>query len=292
MSPSHRLLTAIATATIGILTLTSCGNEKPNALTNTPTYNYNTTTRTPRTNYRTPRTSYRAPRTFTRPRTTTITTTRELRVDRPESPIYHSSKEWGWLSNPGKVIPGGQIINTTQGGLCSAGWIVGLHNRRFILTAGHCGHVRDQFAITDQNGNRITIGEMVESTYIAAGSADYGLIELYDMRYVNPSPPFKETLKGWRSAVWLDQQNPRVCHLGYRTGQSCGDYLGRNTNGLFEFRGYNDHGDSGGPVYSIINGQIYAVGIISYRQPTDATRVGAQDIGPAMKRWGLTIYAD
>ena len=125
----------------------------------------------------------------------------------------------------------------------------------------------------------------MESAFLKTGGADYGLIELYSLKYVDAKPPFQQILKGWRDVVWLDKQHPRVCHLGHRTGQSCGAYLGYNQTGIFQFRGYVDSGDSGGPVYTVIDNELYAVGIISYRQPADATRVSAQDIGPAMKRW-------
>ena len=40
-----------------------------------------------------------------------------------DAPIYHDSERWDWLSYPGKVVPGGQIINIDTGGQCSTGWI-------------------------------------------------------------------------------------------------------------------------------------------------------------------------
>lgn len=327
MTPPRHLLATAAAATISLLTLSACGENSiytSGDATGTETttitqstsrtsdrYDYHSSTKyngnhsTERDSYRrsyrdrdgenyevTPRSIQRT-RTSVAPTTTTLTTT-QVRPAPPDgqsdSQIYHSSAEWGWLSYPGRVIPGGLMINITQSTQCSVGWIVGREQRRFILTAGHCGNIRDQFAISDQAGNRAIIGEMVESTFIKARGADYGLIELYSMKYVDAKPPFKETLKGWRNTAWLDKQRTRVCHLGYRNSQSCGAYLGYNQTGIFQFRGYVDSGDSGGPVYTLINNELYAVGIISYRQPADATRVSAQDIGPAMERWGLTIY--
>lgn len=208
-----------------------------------------------------------------------------------DSPIYHSSEEWAWLNYPGKVIPGGQIINIDQSTACSTGWIVGREQRRFILTAGHCGHVGNRFAVSDSQGNQTTIGEMVESTYIQTGGADYGLIELYNTNYVTAAMPFTQKLHDWLSLDELNDQRPRVCHLGFRTGQSCGAYLNYTQSGIIQFRGYVDHGDSGGPVYGLVDDNIYATGIISYLQPDDSTRVSAQSIEPAIQRWGLTIYA-
>ncbi|WQD13747.1 MAG: hypothetical protein U1U88_002097 [Lawsonella clevelandensis] len=130
----------------------------------------------------------------------------------------------------------------------------------------------------------------MEKSFIKAGGADYGLIELYSMKYVDAKTTFQRDSQRLAKHCLARQTTHRVCHLGYRTGQSCGAYLGYNQTGIFQFRGYVDSGDSGGPVYTLINNELYAVGIISYRQPADATRVSAQDIGPAMERWGLTIY--
>lgn len=79
-----------------------------------------------------------------------------------DAPIYHDSERWDWLSYPGKVVPGGQIINIDTGGQCSTGWIVSQKQRYFILTAGHYGRVYDRFAIRDRNGNSAVIGQMVE----------------------------------------------------------------------------------------------------------------------------------
>lgn len=222
MTPPRHLLATAAAATISLLTLSACGENSiytSGDATGTETttitqstsrtsdrYDYHSSTKyngnrsTERDSYRrsyrdrdgdnhevTPRSIQRT-RTSLAPTTTTLTTT-QVRPAPPDgqsdSQIYHSSAEWGWLSYPGRVIPGGLMINITQSTQCSVGWIVGREQRRFILTAGHCGNIRDQFAISDQAGNRAIIGEMVESTFIKAGGADYGLIELYSMKYVD-----------------------------------------------------------------------------------------------------------
>lgn len=208
-----------------------------------------------------------------------------------DSRIYHSSEEWGWLNYPGKVVPGGRILNITRHLSCSTGWIVGLGKRVFILTAGHCGKIGDQFAISDEQGNTAIVGEMVECVYIHSGDTDYGLIEFYNTRYVDSALPLREKVVGWRTPEWLEANRPRVCHLGFRTGQSCGAFLTTQDNGIIQFRGVTDHGDSGGPTYVLVNGSIYAVGVTSYLMLEDATRVGSQSIAPAMERWGLTLYA-
>lgn len=206
-----------------------------------------------------------------------------------DSPIYHDSEQWQWLSYSGKVIPGGHIFNATTGGQCSTGWIVGQNRRSFILTAGHCGRVYDRFGIRDRNGNTALIGQMVEKKDFSTGQ-DYGLIEITNPRLVDPRLPNHYEVTGWRTVQWLNQQRPTICHLGYRTGKSCGQYLGVDDNGYIHFRGIVDHGDSGGPVFAVVNNTIYAVGVISWSQPSNATDVAAQPIEPAMVRWGLTLY--
>ena len=210
-----------------------------------------------------------------------------------DAPIYHDSERWDWLSYPGKVVPGGQIINIDTGGQCSTGWIVSQKQRYFILTAGHCGRVYDRFAIRDRNGNSAVIGQMVERKNLSNNSSgDYALIELSTLQYVDPRLPGHNQVPGWHGVQWLKQNHPRtVCHLGYRTGESCGQYLGVDDLGYIHFRGIVDHGDSGGPVYVMIKGTPYAVGIISWGQPTNATDVAAQPIQTVMQRWGLTLHA-
>ena len=147
--------------------------------------------------------------------------------------------------------------------------------------------------IRDSNGNSAVIGQMVERKNLSNNSSgDYALIELSTLQYVDPRLPGHNQVPGWYGVQWLKQNHPRtVCHLGYRTGESCGQYLGVDDLGYIHFRGIVDHGDSGGPVYVMIKGTPYAVGIISWGQPTNATDVAAQPIQTVMQRWGLTLHA-
>lgn len=151
------------------------------------------------------------------------------------APVYHSSEEWAWLEHPGQVIPGGRILNVDGGGSCSTGFLVGHGPRRFILTAGHCGDVGDRFAVDDARGAAAWAGQMVESAYERVGGVDIGLIELTGTAPAEATPPVEEPLLGWAGADWLERTRPTICRLGYRTGLSCGDYLGVDEAGIVHY---------------------------------------------------------
>lgn len=218
----------------------------------------------------------------------TIPTTTRSRRALEDSKISHNSEDWLWLKSSKFVTPGSFILNKTKDTSCSTGWIVGADDRNFILTAGHCGDRGDEFYLPD---GETYIGQMVESMYVEAGGADYGLIELSANAPVNSSPQFKDLkLLGWRGYDWIEENDPRICHLGYRTGLSCGDYLEITPGGNVTFRGFSDHGDSGGPVFALTDEGIYAVGVLSGSGIGDASRIYGMAIQPPMQRWGLTIY--
>lgn len=206
-----------------------------------------------------------------------------------DSQIYHSSDDWDWLSAPGKIVPGGNYINTRSGGSCSTGWIVSTDGRTFVLTAGHCGRPGDVIAIRDRSGNTRRVGEFVETRYTEIGSYDDGLIELWDSAPYTSTIPLTGKLKGWLSADQLAAREPQICRLGYRTGLSCGEYLSTDSV-VVRYRNISDRGDSGGPVFAKIDGDLYAIGVTSGGSSTDATHAVAALIAPAMTRWNLTIH--
>lgn len=215
------------------------------------------------------------------------TTTRSRRA-LEDSKISHNSEDWLWLETSKVVTPGSYILNKTGSKSCSTGWIVGQKERYFILTAGHCGKRGDNFYLPD---GTTYIGQMVESMYVKVGDADYGLIELSPNAPVDSSPQFKNLkLLGWRGYDWIEENDPRICHLGYRTGLSCGDYLEITPGGNVTFRGFCDHGDSGGPVFALTKDGMYAVGVLSGNGIGDASRTYSMAIQPPMERWGLVIY--
>lgn len=207
-----------------------------------------------------------------------------------DSPIYHSSEDWGWLETPGKLVPGGGYTNETKGSTCSAGWIVSNEDRVFVLTAGHCGTAGDIVSVSDGYGRSVRVGEFVESRFAKAGGLDDALIEVWDTRYVDSSIPLSKKVLGWRGGTWLDQNRPTICRLGYRTGMSCGDYIQRS-DVILEHRNIIDHGDSGGPVFALTDdGNMYAVAVTSFLHEYDATRAGSALIEQPMTRWGLSIH--
>lgn len=206
-----------------------------------------------------------------------------------DSQIYHSSDDWDWLSAPGKIVPGGQYVNTRSGMTCSTGWIVSTEGRTFVLTAGHCGRPGDVIAISDRSGNTRRVGEFVETRHTEIGSYDDGLIELWDSAPYTSEVPVTAPLHRWDSAAQVAERRPQICRLGHRTGLSCGAYLSSDSV-IVEYRNITDKGDSGGPVFAVVDGRIHAIGVSSYLNDSDATRAGAAFIEPAMNRWNLTIH--
>ncbi|MGW6694938.1 hypothetical protein ACWF62_14320 [Rhodococcus sp. NPDC054953] len=208
-----------------------------------------------------------------------------------ESPIYHSSEDWGWLKTPGKLVPGGQYTNETRGKACSTGWIVSADARVFALTAGHCGTPGDIVSVTDRTGRTVRVGEFVESRFTTLGGLDDALIEVWDTRYTDSSIPLTREIAGWGDGTWLDRTHPTICRLGFRTGMSCGDYLGRS-DVIVEHRNIADHGDSGGPVFAVADdGSLTAIAVTSFGDEYDATRASSALIAPAMTQWGLSIHS-
>ena len=228
------------------------------------------------------------------PERVTVTETAP-RSPHDDTQIYHNSSDWRWLAAPGKIVPGGQIINVTGDTLCSTGWVTGADDRFFLLTAGHCGAVGDQFAIRDAGGAAELFGEMVEShltgTDVSISGTDIGLIEIHRTEFIDPVLPLAQQVTGWQSLAWVDENQPQICRLGHRTGLTCGPYLEAGNEGLFSSRGILDQGDSGGPVFARTpDGELWAVGVASYRVDTNATHAGSMSIGEWMRHWGLTIY--
>lgn len=207
-----------------------------------------------------------------------------------DSAIAHTSQGWEWLENPGGIVPGGRIVNATKSTECSVGYLTHVEKRVFVLTAGHCGEVGDEFHVSTPEGEDVHVGQMVESEYLVSGQEDYGLIEITNPNVALGTFPTAMALVKWEDINWIEKNRPRICRLGYRTGLSCGAYLGVDERGILQFRGYVDHGDSGGPVFAETDEGLVAVGINSYRQPDDATRVGAMTIAEPMNLWSLGIF--
>lgn len=227
-------------------------------------------------------------------------TTEIPQAERPEPRVDLAQPEAAeYFMTAGVLTPGVAIYNLDSSGRCSAGHFVGDGQRLFILTAGHCGDKGETFFYKDANGNRVKIGEMVlearntNTEYI--NSADIGLIEISNpAAQISPSPALNAPMAGWLSLEEVALRKPTICRAGSTRGVSCGNYLDRREDqGLFTFGNDSAPGDSGGPVYASIDGELWAVGVLSFgndQDPSDV-EVGAMEIGTTMAQFNLTIYA-
>lgn len=220
-----------------------------------------------------------------------------------DSRIYRNSEGWEFLEYPPRVMPGGRFIVETADGstsYCSFGWWVFNKDnpkRHYMTSAGHCGNKGDRVYIQDKNGKFYEVGKFVWSLNDKSNpeeQLDHALIELtVDPKYVQGTPPLKEAkLAGWASMKWLEENQPRICRLGYRSGLSCGSYRGVAGYYMFMYDNISDHGDSGGAIWAQNPdnpNEIYAVGMTSYGFPYDATSAGAAALAPVMNEFGFTV---
>lgn len=210
--------------------------------------------------------------------------------------LYHNRQDWLFLEAPGKIVPGGRIYNTRTGGYCSTGFIASRDNRAFIVTAGHCGNVGDQFLVEDSYGGQLVIGEMVESfvegSSTAITGADIGLIELYDEAkpHVDAALPLNEKLQGWITPQEAAKRDMTICRLGSTTGYSCGVMVGVEGAGQFSFRNIVDRGDSGGAIFAYDSSGPWALGVTSNGSDYNKTLLYGMEIAGAMQHWGLQLH--
>ncbi|UIZ92698.1 hypothetical protein JZY91_02695 [Corynebacterium sp. CNCTC7651] len=206
--------------------------------------------------------------------------------------VFHSSSDLQWLQRPGMVFPGARY--TTYGpdgkakGNCSFGWMLQDPQTRtyYNATAGHCGVVGDRVYIQKNDGTMVFAGRFVESTGKpkTPDALDLAIISLEgsQARISSSLPtkylkiiPAKPVTKVMRSAE-LEQTQPFICRLGYRTGLSCGYYLRPVNRDVFLHISPADNGDSGGPIWvcgataedcRTGRSDWYAAGIESYIHP-------------------------
>lgn len=208
---------------------------------------------------------------------------------------YHNKQDWLFLEAPGKVVPGAKIYNVNKS-YCSTGFIASRENRTFIVTAGHCGDVGDQFYVNDQYGGSLVVGEMVESFYERDNTGfigtDIGLIEIYDdaKPYVDSALPVNSRLKGWITPAQAGQGNMTICRLGATTGYSCGKFVEVDRAGQFVFRNIADRGDSGGAIFAFDGTDAWALGVTSNGSDYNKTLTSGMEIAGAMQHWGLTLH--
>ncbi|MDN5724184.1 MAG: S1 family peptidase [Corynebacterium sp.] len=200
----------------------------------------------------------------------------------PESPaiarerkVYRNSADFQFLDTDGTLAPGAKYIVDGSGGQgnCSFGWMVhpeGDNSRLLNLTAGHCGDV----------------GDKIYSDYFGYASA-------------TPSVSMGSTqveVKGWAGKDWLEENQPYMCRLGFRSGLSCGNFQQMTNDISMTYDAISDHGDSGGAVWAFdpsdsSQTSIYAVGVTSWLRYEDAATAGAKTVESVMNAQNLKIYA-
>lgn len=206
-------------------------------------------------------------------------------------PRVDAASQWSWLQAPGQLVPGARIHNTTAAKVCSAGWLVRRQEQVFLLTAGHCGHLGDTFAVATPDGEETSFGVVVETVDDPGSAADYALIQVFsDLAGAYRAGPGQEPVTA--AARLQDEIGPgdEICRLGFRTGLSCGALRGVDTDGRrFRFAGVTDHGDSGGPVFLRHDGEMTPLGIVSGSPRGDDTLVIAEALTPVLHLHDLEL---
>lgn len=233
--------------------------------------------------------------------------------------IIRDSASFQYLSAPDWIMPGAKYIVAKADGqisFCSFGWMVrqpSAPQQLYNLTAGHCGDPGDGVYL-DPNGNEdpndfINIGQFIGQDYagehdIRTG-ADYGLIQIDPgwNEYVRYTPDISVVtgegldLVGAVSPQALADFKPYTCHLGFRSGLSCGPFREVTSGTNLVFESISDKGDSGGVVWSfedpVNSGIIYASGIVSWVEfYGDATATNAKTIDEVLAVNGLQLVKE
>ncbi len=160
------------------------------------------------------------------------------------------------------VYPGMEIRQETT--VCTLGYVDPV--LRIAFSAGHC---RTRGPVTDRNGRFIGVvsgsrdntpdGTVVRTDQVIS---DYEAIDLA------PEVTINDVLPGGRQLVAnlaapLAPGQP-ICHFGIVTGESCGS-IERVNNGWFTMENgvVSQKGDSGGPVYILVDGKALLVGLFN-----------------------------
>ncbi|WP_156324727.1 hypothetical protein [Corynebacterium lactis] len=223
--------------------------------------------------------------------------------DQERRRIFRDSENWKHLESPIGVIPGGQyFVHHARGHVstCSFGWLVRSREdagRLYNLTAGHCGKPGDEVFVEAGPEKLLKVGTFIwteHDEFAPAGTGpDQALIELEDSAFAVGTPELdKVTLVGHASMDWLQQNRPYLCRLGWRSGLSCGSFDRIVNQHLFRYDNISDKGDSGGVIWAQDpedENRIWAVGVTSFIQPSDAASAGGASIGGTMQRFNLAV---
>lgn len=195
--------------------------------------------------------------------------------------IDRDQDSWLWLRDPGAVVLGGRMEISGAEVVCSAGFLAERDGQATLLTAALCGAPDTELAVDEP------IGTVVESVDTGHGP-EIALVALKDGVPTRPGLAFPEPLLGIRDLAWLEENSPRLCHLGAGTGLSCGEYEGMVAEGLFRFTAAVDGDDAGGPVFAVTDEGLWAVGVVSGGDPGSGA-VAATAIAPWFDTWSLTL---
>ncbi|MBN9644761.1 hypothetical protein ACFSSC_07810 [Corynebacterium mendelii] len=226
------------------------------------------------------------------------------RKRRPSSRIFRQSKGYGYLDAATVVQPGAKIRTTH--GYCSAGWFA--HDNRgrdYMIIAGHCGSIGDRVylpATGDFIGTIVTDDDDTndDREYMSGLGLDLALVELAGNRFsagLDLGPAHFPQISHWLTMSEVEKlDDAAVCHLGYRSGLSCGRFLSLSGDNVIHFESIVDHGDSGGPVFVVYRRadggtNTAAVGVARGNPAHDALDVSSSSIEPYMTGYGLTLYS-
>lgn len=192
---------------------------------------------------------------------------------------------------------GGDNLESTNGyGDCSSGYGVTGSQQTYLITAAHCFPVNDVLKnLLNGNGGGATVGTVVQSD-LNNGGTDTELVQAPATDKVWTGiidSPSLTTVSGFTSSPAGDE----VCNSGAFSGEVCNltidnESVDNNNNlcitvSLQNFGGRNRQechllhanapagqianqtGDSGGPVFRFVNGNLEAVGIVSASTPAD-----------------------
>lgn len=230
--------------------------------------------------------------------------------------ILRNSVDFQYLSTPKRIMPGAMYaIERANGdvGFCSFGWMARLPSDRqhvYNITAGHCGDRGDKVYLP-VNGQQdrssfVPIGVFVVQSFdekTAETGDDYAVIRFDPgvTQYIDASPNITALgdstieLVGVMASDQLAKSKPYMCHLGFRSGLSCGPFREMTTSTNVVFESITDHGDSGGVVWAFDPDdpsmtKIYAAAIVSWVEfATDAAATNGKTIAGLLAATGLQL---
>lgn len=231
--------------------------------------------------------------------------------------LLRISEGFEYLSTPERIEPGAKYVIVKpdgSAGSCSFGWMARLKDepdRRFNLTAGHCGEEGDEVYLDpvghENSEDWVKVGDFVWQDFVdeeLEEGDDYALIEfLPEVQGSIDNTPNIAAVSGGElnptgiaKAEKLSAEKPYMCRLGYRSGLSCGSFKDITHRTNVTFRGITDHGDSGGVIWAFTDeefDEIEAAAVTSWVDfGTQADLTNGKLIDPVVEQLGLEILKD